>query len=548
MHRNLTRALVDGLRHLLARGETVTSRGAETRELRAHVIRIERPTERVLVLPGRGNNIFAALAETLWVIGGRDDIAYLKPYLPRAADFSDDGHTWRGAYGPRLRDWHGTDQIHEIARLLNADPDTRRAALIIFDPARDFTTSRDIPCNNWLHFLIRDGHLHLTVALRSNDAIWGFSGINAFEWSVLQQMMAHWTGTQVGTMTFTIASFHLYAHHYQRAEEILARVPSRTLYDFGFTTPEFTTPITDLAPALRRFFELEAALYPPTPAIAARIAKEPDPFLRATLQMLHVHALYQSGAPATDIDQALAALPTSDLRIGAIDYLTRQKRLRDRSWLTLRPEEHTFFAQHWSATEPTSLADVYRVLQTLHEKKTRSYGDSWKKHGELLGVFANITRKYDRIEAVLDGAKATADEGLIHTLADLAVYAGKYLTWLAEHQPAAFAQFLAPHPQAEPITRYHHNQGFDPIVALLLTASPDRPTDSLRDLTPLLATVRTHYRALEAILTSPDPHRDPHTKCQAAAALSLAAATAIELQARTTPAAYAAFAEEVELL
>jgi len=41
------------------------------------------------------------------------------------------------------------------------------------------------------------------------------------------------------------------------------------------------------------------------------------------------------------------------------------------------------------------------LLRVLHEKKTRTYGDSWKKHGELLGIFANITRKYDRIEGLL---------------------------------------------------------------------------------------------------------------------------------------------------
>ena len=104
MHDNLTRALVGALRDLQLRGEPVDSRGGtQTRELRSYTIGIKRPTERVLVLPERRNNPFAALAETMWVLGGRDDLAYLTRYLPRAGDFSDDGETWRGAYGPRLR-------------------------------------------------------------------------------------------------------------------------------------------------------------------------------------------------------------------------------------------------------------------------------------------------------------------------------------------------------------------------------------------------------------------------------------------------------------
>jgi len=42
--------------------------------------------------------------------------------------------------------------------------------------------------------MIRDGKLHMNVIVRDNDAVWGFSEINSFEWSVLQEMMAYWTG------------------------------------------------------------------------------------------------------------------------------------------------------------------------------------------------------------------------------------------------------------------------------------------------------------------------------------------------------------------
>ncbi len=550
MHRNVTRALVDGLRHLMSRGAVIESRAGETRELRSHVVRIERPEERVLVLPERRNNPFAALAETMWVIGGRDDLAYLTRYLPRAGDFSDDGETWRGAYGPRLRDWRGVDQVREVARLLREDPATRRAVMIIFDPALDFVASKDIPCNNWLHFLVRDGRLHLTVALRSNDAIWGFSGINAFEWSVLQQMMAHWVGVEVGPMTFMVGSFHLYGRHFDRAEKILARAPSRTLYDHGFAVPRFTTPLDRLDEAMDRFFATEDAIRAGAPEVDDRIAAEADDFLRVALQMLRVYNLYKDGADGPTLSAALDRMPTCDLRVGAIDFLTRQKRLRrDRdAWLTLRPEEQAFFAEYWAAGEDASVEDVYRVLQVLHEKKTRVYGDSWKKHGELLGVFANITRKYDRIESVLDGAKATADESLIHTLADLSVYSGKYLTWLAEHRPEAFGDFLASHGgDRGAIEAYHHNEGFDPIVDLLL--GPKGPAlEEGDDLRAMLSTVRTHYSALEDILTSANPDRGADVKCRAAAALSLAAANAIRFQAQVQPALYAAFAEEVELL
>ena len=119
MARNVTYALHDGLQRILQSGEVIVVRGSEVKELRPHTIHVERPLERLYVVPHRNNNIFAAIAEVLWVVAGRNDVAFLVPYLKRAPEFSDDGTTWRAAYGPRLRNWHGVDQFQEVARLIN---------------------------------------------------------------------------------------------------------------------------------------------------------------------------------------------------------------------------------------------------------------------------------------------------------------------------------------------------------------------------------------------------------------------------------------------
>ena len=85
------------------------------------------------------------------------------------------------------------------------------------------------------------------------------------------------------------------------------------------------------------------------------------------------------------------------------------------------------------------------LLDRLHRLKDRSYGDAWRKRGEVLGIFANIARKADRLErARLEPHRAGA-ENLIDTIADLTIYAGKYLTWLAEARPNAF-EAVAPSP------------------------------------------------------------------------------------------------------
>lgn len=78
-------------------------------------------------------------------------------------------------------------------------------------------------------------------------------------------------------------------------------------------------------------------------------------------------------------------------------------------------------------------------MERLHRHKDHSYGDAWRKRGEVLSIFCNIARKQDRLDVAASENGPTAAEPLADTVADLCVYAAKYLTWLAERDPEAFA-------------------------------------------------------------------------------------------------------------
>lgn len=110
---------------------------------------------------------------------------------------------------------------------------------------------------------------------------------------------------------------------------------------------------------------------------------------------------------------------------------------------------------------------VVAELSTLHWKKSLVYGNSWKKHGEIISIFANISRKYDRIENVfIDNIQATTDETLLDTVADLVIYSTKYLGWLAEHETNAFTDFLESRKlSVQDIKHFYGNTG----VSALLT-------------------------------------------------------------------------------
>ncbi len=88
--------------------------------------------------------------------------------------------------------------------------------------------------------------------------------------------------------------------------------------------------------------------------------------------------------------------------------------------------------------DAVTLVDLLGLLARLHRAKDQAYGDAWRRRGEVIGIFANLARKYDRLEIGLVETRASPVEPLGDTVGDLCVYAGKYLTWLAETQPDAF--------------------------------------------------------------------------------------------------------------
>jgi thymidylate synthase len=432
-YRNVTYAFVDGLRDVFAEGKPLSVRGSNILELHNRLTVLERPQERCLVTPRRHNNIFATIAETMWVLAGRNDLAFLSRYLPRAQDFSDDGHTWRAAYGPRLRSWYGVDQLRENLTLMRHELSTRRAVMSIFDPAIDFKDSKDIPCNNWIHWLVRDGRLHMNVAIRSNDIMWGFSGINAFEWSVLHELMASWLNVDVGEIALFASSFHLYEHHEQRARTILKKFPGLTCYDYGIDSPRFKTKWDDFDELLRQWFILESGMQISPESLDDAVLGFPDPLLRNFLLLMQLYSGACLGWPIERIDERLAALPEADLTVAAYEFFHRKQ--------PILPEQipQPAISRYWayyngkqSLDAPSDRDTLRQSIMQLHKQKTATYGTSWKRRGEQISILANIARKVDRLEHIADGAPHTPDETLFDTSVDLLVYCIKYQTYLAD--------------------------------------------------------------------------------------------------------------------
>lgn len=209
---NVNDALRQGISLLQYHGKPVVSRGMETIEMPGPVSTVYRqPTQRVLFDPVRDANPFFHLMESLWIIGGSNRVELPKMFMDSIDRFSDDGKTFHGAYGHRLRHAFGYDQLTAAISILQAKPDSRQVVLSIWNGQEDLgAVTKDLPCNDLIMLKVRDGKLNMTVCNRSNDAIWGAYGANVVQFSMLQEWLACSISVGVGHYVQQSDSYHVY--------------------------------------------------------------------------------------------------------------------------------------------------------------------------------------------------------------------------------------------------------------------------------------------------------------------------------------------------
>jgi hypothetical protein len=212
--RNVNQALPAALALLRDTGNRIAPRGQETLEYDGPVATTYlQPREMVLFDPMRDANPLFHFFEALWILQGRQDVAFLAWLLPRMAEFSDDGKIFHAPYGHRLRWAYGFDQIETALGKLSSDPDSRQAVLSIWHPNADWQRTKDVPCNDMIMLKVRDGALRMTVCNRSNDVVWGAYGANVVQFSTLLCYMAARLGVNVGSYTQISDSFHVYTNN-----------------------------------------------------------------------------------------------------------------------------------------------------------------------------------------------------------------------------------------------------------------------------------------------------------------------------------------------
>ncbi len=215
---NVNQALSEALHWMLSQGVEEPSRNGPVVALpEPAMITYTNPEQRVLFSPKRDANPFFHLMEALWMLGGRNGLAFPLYFNSQFDRFSDDGVTLWGAYGYRWRCWFGYDQLSVIAQELKRNPQSRRCVLEMWDASvftsdlsRAVNGGKDVPCNTHAYFDCRDGQLNMTVCNRSNDLLWGAFGANAVHFSVLLEYLAEMVGMPIGHYRQFTNNLHVY--------------------------------------------------------------------------------------------------------------------------------------------------------------------------------------------------------------------------------------------------------------------------------------------------------------------------------------------------
>ena len=232
--------------------ETTSTRG-KNREIVAVQILISEARARVSRTEARAT-LYSALGELLWYLAKSDAIGFIEYYAPKYAKHVtvEDGRVV-AAYGPRLFNFRGVDQVRQVIELLKARPSSRQAVLQFFDCSDLAAETREVPCTCTVQFLLRNEKLEAIASMRSNDAVRGLPH-DVFAFTFLQEIISRSLGVDVGRYHHWVGSLHIYDDDREVVGDFVNEGWQQTV---GIAM--LPMPIGDPWPQIERLLEAERA-------------------------------------------------------------------------------------------------------------------------------------------------------------------------------------------------------------------------------------------------------------------------------------------------
>jgi len=213
----------------VAEGREVEARGAKTRNIRDLAIVLNSNHSVLTSFEARKMSLAYAKREWLWYLGAdpydssieRHATAWAKIKQPDGSYFSNYGQYIFGS--PTNLDM--ASQFEFVVDTLHTDRDTRRASMVLLRPEHLFESNPDVVCTYAINFGIEGDRLDMTVMMRSNDVIFGFTNDAFCFWQlhtfVHAMLSDRYPDLQLGTYTHFTNSMHVYERHYDMIKRIV---------------------------------------------------------------------------------------------------------------------------------------------------------------------------------------------------------------------------------------------------------------------------------------------------------------------------------------
>ncbi|MEM8750025.1 MAG: thymidylate synthase [Pseudomonadota bacterium] len=237
--------------NLIATKRTISpSKGKAREEIGVHIV-LNNPRARFSRTESRAT-LFSCMGELLWYLTGDNSLEFIRHYIPKYSDYSDDGMTLHGAYGPRIFGDLFDNHWLSVSRILRDKPDSRQAVIPIYQPSDVTAQTKDLPCTCTLQFFKRDNLLHMQVHMRSNDAYLGLPH-DIFAFTMMQELMAAELTCGVGKYHHSVGSLHLYDTDREKVATFLNE-------GWQSTTPMPAMPNGDQSTAIAWLMQVDACI------------------------------------------------------------------------------------------------------------------------------------------------------------------------------------------------------------------------------------------------------------------------------------------------
>lgn len=324
---DLTRAVFTRLLSQSRDNNRVESTKGKSTEVFGALLRLTNPRGRL----GRSvdrSRIYSAIGELTWYLSGSDKLAHVEHYIPKYRDFSEDGETLSGAYGPRIFDPARAhecrtfdDEWHRVIALLKDRQGSRNAVIQIYSNVDGRADGEDIPCTCTLQFAVRRKRLEMHVHMRSNDAFLGLPH-DIFAFTMLQEIAARELGIEIGSYQHSVASLHLYDDDPEG--RVRARTRAQQYLEEGHfeKVPMPAMPAGDPWPSIRRLLSAERELRLNLNAYNPPVGL--PPYWEDLATLLRVHAIARAHGSQDELRRLLADLRFEGYQLFILDRIAKR--------------------------------------------------------------------------------------------------------------------------------------------------------------------------------------------------------------------------------